>query len=344
MMNPALSEIVSTLSPKYQENKAISLGGYLWAISSIKQEQLQVRCLEETHMIEIQPPLQIVYLGNGCEGYSPSMFLPAKNEMTTHAQIESRREYFLQFNYIYTPDRYIGLWWQFRTRMMSEKEARAFITQVAPLGTMDYSLLYKRPPMIKTNYGLSWPVPPATLVIGIVVIILLIAGVALGCYVYRMRKTFSLATGTIKKITDKPLSGCRRLFSRMHKRTRPVTSPRTIRRQRDYRGQTRSPCSRNTSSADDKNLEGCFPGPSGGSQVCEAPRQEGAGRLFCITGTRDRLRFREYHRHSRLKATFQKLSEKALSPRQATPGSVGYDLFTPIDFQILPKEQKNCFY
>ena len=46
-------------------------------------------------MIEIQPPLQIVYLGNGCEGYSPSMFLPAKNEMTTHAQIESRREYYL---------------------------------------------------------------------------------------------------------------------------------------------------------------------------------------------------------------------------------------------------------
>ena len=217
---------------KVSGNKAISLGGYLWAISSIKQEQLQVRCLEETHMIEIQPPLQIVYLGNGCEGYSPSMFLPAKNEMTTHAQIESRREYFLQFNYIYTPDRYIGLWWQFRTRMMSEKEAKAFITQVAPLGTMDYSLLHKRPPMIKTNYGFSWPVPPATLVIGIVVIILLIAGVALGCYVYRMRKTFSLATGTIKKITDKPLSGCRRLFSRMHKRTRPVTSPRIIRRQR----------------------------------------------------------------------------------------------------------------
>ena len=179
-------------------NRAISLGGYLWAVSSIKQEQLQVRCLEETHMIEIQPPLQIVYLGNGCEGYSPSMFLPAKNEMTTHAQIESRREYFLQFNYVYTPDRYIGLWWQFRTRMMSEKEARAFITQVAPLGTMDYSLLHKRPPMIKTNYGFSWPVPPTTLIIGVVVVILLVAGIAFGCYVYRMGKTFKLVTGTVK--------------------------------------------------------------------------------------------------------------------------------------------------
>ena len=56
----------------------------MWEVSSIKQEQLQVRCLEETHIIEIQLPLQIVYLGNGCEDYSPSMFLPAKNEMTAH--------------------------------------------------------------------------------------------------------------------------------------------------------------------------------------------------------------------------------------------------------------------
>ena len=214
---------------KVSGNRAISLGGYLWAISSIEQEQLQVRCLEETHMIEIQPPLQIVYLGNGCERYSPSMFLPAKNEMTTHAQIESRREYFLQFNYIYTPDRYIGLWWQFRTRMMSEEEARAFITQVAPLGTMDYSLLNRRPPIIKPSYGFSWPVPPTTLIIGAVVIILLVAGIALGCYVYQMGKTFKLVTGTVKQVATKPLSGCRLLFSRAfrcsHSGTPPPSTP-----------------------------------------------------------------------------------------------------------------------
>ena len=37
------------------------------------------------------------------------------------------------------------------------------------------------------------------------------------------------------------------------------------------------------------------------------------------------------------------MSEKAISPHQATPGSVGYDLFTPIDFLIQPKEQKTVF-
>ena len=40
---------------------------------------------------------------------------------------------------------------------------------------------------------------------------------------------------------------------------------------------------------------------------------------------------------------FQKLSKSAISPHQATPGSVGYDLFTPIDFSLQPQEQKTVF-
>ena len=234
--------------------------------------------------------------------------------MTTHAQIESRTEYFLQFNYVYTPDRYIGLWWQFRMRMMSKKEARAFITQVAPLGTMDYSLLRKRPPVIKTNYGFSWPVPPTTLVIGVVVILLLVAGIALGCYVYRMGKTFKLVTGTVKQVTKKPLSGCRLLFSRITQ-THPTCYVSTYHTTtQDYREGARTTHSRNSPGADDKNPEGCFPGPSTSPQVRETPGQEGAGRLFCITRTRDCSRSRECHRHSVLETFFQKLSEKAISP------------------------------
>ena len=328
---------------KVSGNRAISLGGYLWAVGSIKQEELQVRCLEETHVIEIKPPLQIVYIGNGCEGYSPSMFLPAKNEMTIHAQVESRKEYFLQFNYVYTPDRYIGLWWQFRTRLMSDEDAKAFITQVAPLGTMDYSLLQKRPPLINTHYGFSWPVPPATLIIGIGVIILLIAGVALGCYVYRMGKAFSLATGDNQENNwQTPFQLSPPVFqdTQAHP-TRYVSTYYTT--TKDYRGHARSPCSRNPPSADDKNLEGRLPGSSTSPQIHQTPGQEGTGRLFCITGAQDCTRPTKLHRHSVLETYFQRLSEKAISPHQATPGSVGYDLFTPIDLKIQPKEQKTVF-
>ena len=112
---------------------------------------------------------------------------------------------------------------------------------------------------------------------------------------------------------------------------------------KDYRGYARGPCSGNPPSADDKNLERHLPGPSTGPQICQTLGQEGTGRLFCITGARYRTRSRKLHRHSALETYFQRLSEKAIRPHRATPGSVGYDLFTPIDFQIQPKEQKTVF-
>ena len=112
---------------------------------------------------------------------------------------------------------------------------------------------------------------------------------------------------------------------------------------KDYQRGARSPCSRDSSSADDENLEGRFPGPSTSSQIRKTSRQEGAGRLYCITGTQDCSRSRELHGHSVLKTHFQKLSEKAISPHQAIPGSVGYDLFTPVDLLIQPNKQKTVF-
>ena len=62
---------------KVEQNSALSLGGYLWAISAVATETLQIRCLLETHIITIHPPLQIIYEGNGCEGFSSSIFIPA---------------------------------------------------------------------------------------------------------------------------------------------------------------------------------------------------------------------------------------------------------------------------
>ena len=55
----------------------------------------------------------------------------------------------------------------------------------------------------------------------------------------------------------------------------------------DYRGCALSPCSRDSPGADDENLKGHFPGPSTSPQICKTPRQDGAGRLLCITGAQD---------------------------------------------------------
>ena len=67
-------------------NLAYSLDRYLLAISALAAEKLQIRCVMETHVITIKPPLQIVDVGNGCEAYSASISIPAKSELTAALQ------------------------------------------------------------------------------------------------------------------------------------------------------------------------------------------------------------------------------------------------------------------
>ena len=75
-------------------NLAESLGGYLWAISSIAGEKIQVRCIKDTYIVEIKSVLQIIYIGDGCEGYSPSLAIAAKIEITSNFDLDSKVRFF----------------------------------------------------------------------------------------------------------------------------------------------------------------------------------------------------------------------------------------------------------
>ena len=81
---------------------AYSLDGYLWAVSALVTEKLQIQCVMETHVITIKPPLQIMDVGNGCKAYSASIYIPAKSELTTTLQSITRSQFFLEYNFNYT--------------------------------------------------------------------------------------------------------------------------------------------------------------------------------------------------------------------------------------------------
>ena len=83
---------------KWDANRAQSLDGYLWAVSSLKKEKMQVRCLLDTHIVDIKPPLTIIYVGNGCEAYSNNLYIPAKSELTSRDDTVVHPNYFQQFN------------------------------------------------------------------------------------------------------------------------------------------------------------------------------------------------------------------------------------------------------
>ena len=70
----------------------------MWAVSPLKEEKIQVRCLTETTIQIVKPPLTMLYVGNGCEAYSTNIFIPAKSELTSHDPQLTRHTFFLDFN------------------------------------------------------------------------------------------------------------------------------------------------------------------------------------------------------------------------------------------------------
>ena len=59
---------------------------------------MQIRCLTDTHVIDVKPLLTIIYVGNGCKAYSSNLFIPAKLELTSKDNTAVRHIYFQQFN------------------------------------------------------------------------------------------------------------------------------------------------------------------------------------------------------------------------------------------------------
>ena len=59
---------------------------------------MQIRCLTDTHVIDVKSPLIIIYVGNGCEAYSSNLFILAKSELTSKDNTAVWHTYFQQFN------------------------------------------------------------------------------------------------------------------------------------------------------------------------------------------------------------------------------------------------------
>ena len=79
-------------------NIAQSLDGYMWAVSPLQAEKIQISCLTKTTIEMVRPPLTMLYVGNGCETYITNIFIPAKSELTSHDPELTRHVFFLKFN------------------------------------------------------------------------------------------------------------------------------------------------------------------------------------------------------------------------------------------------------
>ena len=178
-------------------NLAYSLDGYLWAISALASEKLQIRCVMETHVITIHPPLQIVDIGNGCEAYSASIYIPAKSELPATMQSITRSQFFLEYNFNYTNVSNFIVWYKTDFVNPTKEEIESLKAKVLKLPTMSTDIFDKTLETIDEQY-------PFTLSPKLILALLVVTGmcfIVFGIlFIWYKRKT-TLTTSTIGNLS-----------------------------------------------------------------------------------------------------------------------------------------------
>ena len=136
-------------------NLVYSLDGYLWAISALATEKLQIRCVMETRVITIKPPLQIVDIGNGCKAYSASIYIPAKSELTTTLQSVTQSQFFLDYNFNYTNVSNYLIWHKTNFTTLTTDEIKTLKAKMLKLPTMPMDIFKKVLGNVDENYPFS---------------------------------------------------------------------------------------------------------------------------------------------------------------------------------------------
>ena len=179
-------------------NYAKSLGGFMWVVSAIIAEKLQVRCLTETHVIDIRQPIEIVYIGNGYEGYSPHLYIPARSTLTSEINIREWGDYFLQFNHKYSREENVGIWLKLKLKLQDKEKAKREVKTLAELQPMTYDFLNQKIDMFDDNYPLEIPTKPLLVLLIIVTIIIVAVLIAMAIKWWKNRKGIKEIKGWAK--------------------------------------------------------------------------------------------------------------------------------------------------
>ena len=194
-------EYCSINTHKRDDNKAQSLEGYLWAITAFKPEKMQIRCLTDTHVIDIKPPLTIIYVGNGCEAYSNNLFIPAKSELTSTDSSMVRHNYFQQFNKQYQNITRYSLIEDLGIVQLTLKEIAKIPDRLTALPKLQFKELKRRLVEIKQPLNIHSNISFILIMIGGLILCPVIAYVL--WRIYRVRSNMKGVKPIVKIFNDK---------------------------------------------------------------------------------------------------------------------------------------------
>ena len=108
-------------------------------------------------MISIEPPLCIVDIGNGCEAFSPTLYIPAKSELTATMQSLTRSQFFLQYNLQYVKMSSFVVFQEMTFEQLTTEELAGLHAKVQTLEPMNMKLFNEKLKLIDENYLLTIP-------------------------------------------------------------------------------------------------------------------------------------------------------------------------------------------
>ena len=135
--------------------------------------------------------MQIIHVGNGCEGYSPSIKIPAKSELTSHNDIAERTTYFMDFNAHYQKMQEVGPWNFFQIDEFTEKKLKDMVEVLPALPPMNYENLNRRIGELD-DYPLEIPAAVIAIALVISTLFLIVTLVVFACIIFRVRKNIKI--------------------------------------------------------------------------------------------------------------------------------------------------------
>ena len=131
-----------------------------------EKEKIQIRCLIDTHVEDIKPPLTIIYVGNGCEAYSSNLYIPAKSELTSRDDTMVRHVYFQQFNEDYQNLTKYSLIEDLEIKELTDREIENLPDHLAALPVLRFSELRRRLVEIKKPLHIHSNIVAITFLVG----------------------------------------------------------------------------------------------------------------------------------------------------------------------------------
>ena len=136
-------------------------------------------------------------VGNGCEAYSASIYIPAKSKLMTTLQSITRSQFFLGYNFNYINVSNFLVWYKLHFAKLAKEEIETIKAKVLKLPTMSMDLFDNVLENIDENYPLSLS---PTLILALLVTVGVYV-IALGIIFIWYKRKASLTTSTVGNLT-----------------------------------------------------------------------------------------------------------------------------------------------